>query len=63
MKVKANSDLRDCLYNARIPLWMLADSMGVHENTVIRWLRRPVTPEHRERIERAVEEILSKREG
>lgn len=63
MKVKANSDLRDCLYNARIPLWMLADAMGVHENTVIRWLRRPVTPEHRERIERAVEAILSKREG
>lgn len=63
MKTKANGDLRSRLYYARIPMWQLADTLGVHENTVVRWLRHPVTPEQQERIERAIVEILKKREG
>ena len=58
-KMKANMDIREWLYNARIPLWMLADAMGVHENTVVRWLRRPVTHDQRERIVQAIENILN----
>lgn len=60
--MKANSELRTRLYNARIPLWMLADAIGVHENTVVRWLRRPVTLEQTERIEKALETIMHRKE-
>ena len=57
--MKANMDIRERLFNARIPFWMLADAMGVHENTVVRWLRRTVTHDQRERIVHAIENILS----
>jgi hypothetical protein len=59
--MKANADLRERLYNAHIPLWMLADAIGVHENTVVRWLRRPVSLEQRERIDEAIKNILGEK--
>lgn len=62
MGEKANGALRRCLYNARIPMWEVARVIGVHENTIIRWLREPLSEERRQRIERAVVEILDARE-
>ena len=62
MGEKANGALRRSLYNARIPMWEVARAIGVHENTIIRWLREPLSEERRKRIERAVVEILDARE-
>ena len=63
MTVKANSELRDCLHRERITQWQLGAVMGVSEMTVIRWLRTPLTPERRQKITQAVEQILREREG
>lgn len=37
--MKANADIRAELKNKRIPVYAIADVMGVHENTVFRRLR------------------------
>lgn len=61
MKTKINEDVRRHLYNNRITQWEVANVLGVHENTVLRWLRRPLTPEQRTRIDDAIATILKNR--
>lgn len=35
----ANKEIREALRSAKIPIWRLAYSVGVHENTMLRRLR------------------------
>lgn len=60
---KANQKLRDELTIKHIPFWQLAEQMGVHENTVVRWLRTPLSPETAARVRIAINEITALREG
>lgn len=43
--VKANADIRAELKGKKIPVYAIADVLGVHENTVFRRLRHEM-PEH-----------------
>lgn len=63
MKEIANAELRRYMYNNRVSQWKVAQVIGVHENTVIRWLRTPLTPKRHQKITQAVEQILREREG
>ena len=60
---KANQSLRDELAMKHIPYWQLAEAVGVHESSIIRWLRTPLSPENTARIRIAINEIMELREG
>ena len=60
---KANQSLRDELSMKHIPYWQIAEIVGVHESTVIRWMRVPLSPERIARIRIAINEIMELREG
>lgn len=57
-----NENIRKAARVANIPLWRIADAMGVGENTVYRWLRRPLDEEKEQRFMDAIEQ-LSKEEA
>ena len=40
-----------------IPLWKLAEKVGVHETTVIRWFRKEMTEEQKAKITEAINEV------
>ncbi|MCG3795991.1 hypothetical protein CON78_26105 [Bacillus toyonensis] len=50
-----NQDIKNL--KGRIPNWMIAEKIGVHENTVIRWLRGDLPVERRQKILAAIEGI------
>ena len=59
--VKANPALRDLLYKERIPFWKIAEKLGVHESTVIRWFRTELDKEHRIEVMSAIAEVKNER--
>ena len=63
MRKKENLELRKRLYDAHITFWQLADAVGVHESTIIRWFREPLDKEHLTAVESALDRIFKAREG
>ena len=55
---KANEKLRTMLTENHIPYWKVALAVGVHENTIIRWMRTELDAETERRIEDAVTQLL-----
>lgn len=46
----ANSEIRDaCRTEPRVPLWLVADRLGISEATMTRRLRKEL-PEHEKRV-------------
>lgn len=41
----------------RIPYFAIAEKIGVHENTIYRWLRSELSPDKKKQILRAIDEI------
>lgn len=54
---KANADIREELKNKRIPVYAIADVMGVHENTVFRRLRHELTEQDKLTFRRIIDEL------
>lgn len=54
---KANRELRAELKAANIPLWRIAEKLGVHENTVIRRMRTELSSENLQAFKKALTEI------
>ena len=50
MIMDRNEKIREALKNNRIPLWQLADLLGVSESTVTRMMRHELPEEKREEI-------------
>ncbi|WP_016991694.1 hypothetical protein [Lysinibacillus boronitolerans] len=42
----------------KIPLWRIAEKLGIHEKTLIVWLRIEVEPKKMQRILAALEQVL-----
>ncbi|PHA58756.1 hypothetical protein COF07_10285 [Bacillus wiedmannii] len=59
MMTNRNQDIKNL--KGRISNWMIAEKLGVHENTVIRWLRSDLSTERRQRIIMVIEEIKKER--
>lgn len=53
----ANTEIRTELKAAKIPYWKIAEKLGVHENTIIRRMRRELSEEERKRFYAAIETI------
>ena len=60
---KANKEMRNALKRKGIPLWKIAEGLGVSEWTLGRWLRHDVDEELDRRIRNVVESILSEVES
>lgn len=53
----ANKELRE--EKGDIPFWVIADHLGVHEVTLMRWFRTEMKNERKEKILNAIKEIKS----
>ena len=56
---KMNVDVRFAAWSAGLPLWAVAEEMGICEMTLSRWLRTELTTEKRERILAAIQTLTS----
>lgn len=52
--VRENERIRRAARAAGIPLWKVADAIGVSEPTLIRWLRFPLPEDKEHRIMEAI---------
>lgn len=52
-----NTEIRAELKAAKIPYWKIADKLGVHENTIIRRMRKELSEDDRKRFHAAIAEI------
>lgn len=55
--MKENQAVRKAARAAGVPLWMIAVRLGVCEQTLIRWLRVPLTAEKERMIMVAISEL------
>ena len=56
-----NDELKRLMRAEKISQWQIADELGVHENTVLRKLRKELTDSERAQFMQAVESIRAKR--
>jgi hypothetical protein len=61
--LKANADLRAKLRAANIPVWVVAQRIGIHEKTLYAWLRFELEGHRLERVMSAIEKIMTEKRG
>lgn len=54
---KENQRVRKAARAAGIPIWKIAVRIGVCEQTLIRWLRVPLTPDREKMVMEAIAEL------
>ena len=52
-----NEELKQKIKESNLYQWQVANAVGVSEMTLIRWLRSPITTEHAERVNVAIETL------
>lgn len=52
-----NLELHKLLKSKNIPLWKIADEIGISETTIYRWFRKPLTNEQYQKIMSAVKQL------
>lgn len=53
----ANKSIRELIERRGVKHWQVALKLGVSEQTLVRWLRVPLTPEKEDSIRVAVDDI------
>lgn len=61
--IKANADIRAELKNKKVPVYAIADVMGVHENTVFRRLRYELSEQDKQTLRRIINELSAQNES
>lgn len=56
-----NKDIKETIKKSGVPQWRVALFLGVSENTLIRWLRLPLSDFNRMRIMDAVRQLTRDR--
>ncbi|MBE2973390.1 hypothetical protein [Priestia megaterium] len=51
---KRNNDIRSAISNAQLTTWLVAEKLGVHENTLFRKLRKELPNEEKTKIMKAI---------
>ena len=59
----SNKDLREKMRKDNVPIWKLADALGISETTTQRMLRRELTGEKLHRVQQAIEAIKRERDS
>ena len=56
-----NTEIRAELKAAKIPYWKIADKLGVHENTIIRRMRKELSEDDRKKFLAAIDTIKTEK--
>lgn len=54
---KANREIRAIIKKRRLHNYEIAEKLKVSEYTFCRWMRNELDPEHKAKVEKAVEEV------
>jgi len=54
---KSNNDLRQAAQTANIPLWAIADQLGISDQKLFRDWRRELSAEDKQRIRKIIDEL------
>lgn len=57
---KANTDIREAMRTKKVPVYAVADVMGVHENTLFRRLRYELSEQEKQKYFCIIDEISEK---
>lgn len=57
---KANIDIREAMRTKKVPVYAVADVMGVHENTLFRRLRYELSEQEKQKYFCIIDEISEK---
>ena len=61
--MKANQEIRNQIFINRLFHWQVADQAGVTDATLCRWLRTEMREDRKQRVEKAINELLVERKG
>lgn len=57
MENKKNQELRSAMKTRKVFIWEITDRLGIHETTLIKKLRKQLTPEQTKKIFSIIEEL------
>lgn len=57
-----NSKIREQIRRAGVRHWAVADAMGISEDTLVRWLRKPLTEEKEKKVLEGVRKARERNE-
>lgn len=60
MYMKANKEIRNRIESNRILYWEVAEKVGIAQSNLSVWLRTEMREERKERVEKAINELLEK---
>lgn len=60
---KSNADIRSLLKERKVPVYAIADAMGVHENTVFRRLRYELPERDKQTFKRIINDLSAQNEA
>lgn len=58
---RVNEEIRMEMRVNEIPLWRIAEAVGVSEPTITRWFRHELEGEQRKRVESALQKLIEER--
>lgn len=61
VRMKNNNKIKELAKSNNVSYWMIADELGVHENTIGRLLRKPLDEETYSRLFRTINFIATKK--
>ncbi|MDY4072949.1 hypothetical protein [Enterococcus gallinarum] len=59
--MKANLEIRKRIESNRILYWEVADKIGIAQSNLSVWLRKELKENRKERVEKAIDELLEAR--
>ncbi|HPI99715.1 MAG TPA: hypothetical protein PK268_04380 [Enterococcus sp.] len=59
--MKANEEIRNRIESNRILYWEVAETVGIAQSNLSVWLRTPMREDRKERVEKAIDELLEAR--
>lgn len=57
---KRNDDIRNIKGN--IPFWVIAERLGVHENTLHNWMKKEMSNDRKQAVLKAIEYIKTEKQ-
>ena len=55
-----NEDIRNEIRIANVKQWEVADAIGISEMTMVKWLRKELSPDKKELIRKGISEVNAK---
>ena len=57
--MKSNEAVREKAYQKHVPLWKIADRVGICSMTLTRWLRTELSDEKYQKLMKAIDDIAA----